>query len=155
MSIFGSINTAATGLTANRVRLDVIADNMANVNTTRTTEGGPFRRGRVIMRPAVDGPFWRSPFLPETLDNGIGRGVRVAEIQRDHSTENPLRWDPTHPDAIRTGPRAGYVELPNVDMVTEMVDMISATRAYEANASIIEGSKSMFQRALNIGAGGR
>jgi len=151
MSIFGAINTSATGLTANRVRLDVIADNMANVNTTRTTEGGPFRRGRVVMRPRAEGPFWRSPFLPNQLDNGIGRGVRVAEIQRDTSAENPLRWDPTHPDAIRTGPRAGYVELPNVDIVTEMVDMISASRAYEANASIIEGSKSMFQRALAIG----
>ena len=152
MSIFGSINTAATGLTANRLRLDVIADNMANVNTTRTTEGGPFRRGRVVMRPVTEGPFWRSPFLPETLDNGIGRGVRVTEIQRD-DTEGPLRWDPTHPDAIRTGTRAGYVEMANVDIVTEMVDMISATRAYEANASIIEGSKSMFQRALAIGQG--
>jgi len=155
MSIFGAINTAATGLTANRVRLDVIADNMANVNTTRTTEGGPFRRGRVIMQPRVEGPFWRSPFLPQNMDNGIGRGVRVVEIQRDFSTENPLRWDPTHPDAIRTGPRAGYVELSNVDIVTEMVDMISATRAYEANAAIADGAKSMFQRALNIGAGGR
>ena len=152
MSIFGSINTAATGLTANRVRLDVIADNMANVNTTRTTEGGPFRRGRVIMRPVTEGQFWRSPFLPDTLDSGVGRGVRVVEIQRDHSTENPLRWDPTHPDAIRTGPRAGYVELSNVDIVTEMVDMISASRAYEANAAIIEGSKAMFQRALDIGS---
>jgi len=152
MSIFGAINTAATGLTANRLRLDVIADNMANVNTTRTTEGGPFRRGRVIMRPVTEGPFWRSPFLPDTLDDGVGRGVRVVEIQRDN-TEGPLRWDPTHPDAIRTGQRAGYVEMANVDIVTEMVDMISATRAYEANASIIEGSKSMFQRALAIGQG--
>ena len=152
MSIFGSINTAATGLTANRVRLDVIADNMANVNTTRTTEGGPFHRGRVIMRPVSEGTFWRSPFLPENLDNGVGRGVRVVEIQKDRSTENPLRWDPTHPDAIKTGEKAGFVELANVDIVTEMVDMITATKAYEANASIIEGSKAMFQRALDIGS---
>jgi len=151
MGIFNAINTSATGLTANRLRLDVIADNMANVSTTRTTEGGPFRRGRVIMRTRAEAPFWRSPFLPDKLDNGIGRGVRVVEIQRDHSTPNPLRWDPTHPDAIQSGPREGYVELPNVDIVTEMVDMISATRAYEANASIIEGSKAMFQRALDIG----
>lgn len=150
MSIFGAINTAATGLTTNRVRLDVIADNMANVNTTRTTEGGPFRRGRVVVQSIADGPTWRMPFVPEPLDSGIGRGVRVVEIQRDN-TENPLRWDPTHPDAIVTGPRAGYVELSNVDIVTEMVDMISATRAYEANAAIIEGSKTMFQRALDIG----
>jgi flagellar basal-body rod protein FlgC len=124
---------------------------MANVNTTRTPEGGPFRRSRVIMRPRAESPFWRSPFLPQTLDNGIGRGVRVAEIQKDLSTENPLRWDPTHPDAIESGPRKGYVELPNVDIVTEMVDMISASRSYEANAQIIEGSKSIFRRALDIG----
>jgi flagellar basal-body rod protein FlgC len=85
------------------------------------------------------------------MDNGIGNGVRVAEIQKDFATENPLRWDPTHEDAIKSGPRQGYVELPNVDIVTEMVDMISASRSYEANASIIEGSKAMFQRALDIG----
>ena len=153
MGIFTSINIAATGLSSNRVRMDVIADNLANINTTRTAEGGPFRRSRVIMRPRVDSPYWRSPFLPKSLDNGIGRGVRVVEIQKDFSKENPLRWDPTHPDAIKSGPREGYVELSNVDMVTEMVDMISAGRSYEANAAVIEGSKAMFQRALNIGSG--
>jgi flagellar basal-body rod protein FlgC len=151
MGIFNSINIAATGLSADRMRLDVIADNMANVNTTRTTEGGPFRRSRVIMRPRVESPYWRSPFLPQSMDNGIGRGVRVVEIQKDNSP-NPLRYDPTHPDAIKSGPRKDYVELPNVDVVTEMVDMISASRSYEANAQIIEGSKSMFQRALTIGS---
>jgi flagellar basal-body rod protein FlgC len=151
MGIFSSINIATSGLSADRVRLDVIADNMANVNTTRTAEGGPYRRSRVIMRPRVESPYWRSPFLPQSLDNGIGKGVRVAEIQKDYASENPLRWDPTHPDAIKSGPREGYVELPNVDIVTEMVDMISASRSYEANAQIIEGSKSMFQRALSIG----
>jgi flagellar basal-body rod protein FlgC len=104
------------------------------------------------MRPRVDSPYWRSPFLPDSLDNGIGNGVRVVEIQKDLAAENPLRWDPTHPDAIKSGPRQGYVELPNVDVVTEMVDMISASRSYEANAAIIEGSKAMFQRALDIGS---
>lgn len=154
MGIFSSINIASTGLTANRVRLDVIADNMANVNTTRTTEGGPFKRSRVIMRPRVESPYWRSPFLPESMDNGIGRGVRVVEVQKDNTTEQHYRWDPTHPDAIKTGPREGYVELPNVDIVTEMVDMISASRSYEANAAVIEGSKAMFQRALAISGRG-
>jgi flagellar basal-body rod protein FlgC len=152
MGIFNSMNIAATGLTANRMRLDVIADNMANVNTTRTTEGGPFRRSRVIMRPVVEGPYWRSPFLPESVDNGIGKGVRVVEVQKDNSTEPRYVYDPTHPDALVSGPRQGYVEMPNVDIVTEMTDMISASRSYEANAAIIEGSKSMFQRALDIGA---
>jgi flagellar basal-body rod protein FlgC len=152
MGIFNSINIAATGLSANRARLDVIADNMSNVNTTRTNEGGPYRRSRVVLRPRAEGPFWHSPFLPKSLDNGIGSGVRVVEIQKDYQTKNPLRWDPTHPDAIKSGPQQGYVEMPNVDIVTEMVDMISASRSYEANASIIEGSKAMFQRALDIGA---
>ena len=152
MGIFNSMNIAASGLTANRVRLDVIADNMANVNTTRTTEGGAFKRSRVVMRPKVEGPYWRSPFLPNSMDNGIGRGVRVVEIQKDRSTEPRYVYDPTHPDRILTGPNKDYVEMPNVDIVTEMTDMISASRSYEANAAIIEGSKAMFQRALDIGA---
>jgi flagellar basal-body rod protein FlgC len=139
-------------MSAERTRADVIADNKANASTTRTAEGGPYRRSRVVMRPRVDSPYWRSPFLPEGMDNGIGQGVRVAEIQKDYSTENKLVYDPTHPDAIKTGPRTGYVEMPNVDIVTEMVDMIAASRAYEANASIIEGAKSMFTRALDIGS---
>ena len=152
MGIFNSMNIAASGLTANRVRLDVIADNMANVNTTRTTEGGPFRRSRVVMRPKVEGPYWRSPFLPNSMDNGIGRGVRVVEIQKDIPTEPRYVYDPTHPDRILSGDWKDYVVMPNVDIVTEMTDMISASRSYEANAAIIEGSKAMFQRALDIGS---
>ena len=151
MGLFTSINIASSGMTAERTRSDVIADNIANASTTRTAEGGPFRRSRVIMRPRVQSPYWRSPFLPEGMDNGVGLGVRVAEIQKDYQTENKLVYDPTHPDAIKTGPKAGYVEMPNVDIVTEMVDMISASRAYEANASVVEGTKSMFQRAMDIG----
>jgi flagellar basal-body rod protein FlgC len=85
------------------------------------------------------------------MDNGPGKGVRVAEIQKDSAAKNRLVYDPTHPDAILSGPNEGYVEYPNVDIVTEMVDIISASRAYEANAAIIDGSKSMFQRALDIG----
>ena len=149
MGIFSSINIASTGLSANRVRLDVIADNMANVNTTRTNEGGPYKRSRVIVRPRVDSPYWRSPFLPDSMDNGIGRGVRVVEIQKDGS-KGHLVYNPDHPDRFLTGPDKDYVEMPNVDVVTEMVDMISATRSYEAKAAVIEGSKSMFQRALAI-----
>ncbi|MDR3247380.1 MAG: flagellar basal body rod protein FlgC [Treponema sp.] len=152
MGIFSSISIASTGMSAERLRHDVIADNIANVSTTRTAEGGPFRRSRVIMRPVTEGPYWRSPFLPDSLDNGKGKGVRVLEVQKDYAAENKLVYDPTHPDAIKSGPREGYVEMPNVDIVTEMVDLIAASRAYEANASIIDGSKSMFQRALEIGA---
>ncbi len=150
MGIFSSINTAATGLSAERLRLDVIADNIANANTTRTTEGGPFRRSRVIFRPRVEQPYWRSPFLPTYLDNGVGKGVRVTRTERDASPPR-LVYDPTHPDAIQSGPRKGYVEFPNVNIVNEMVDMIAASRAYEANVAIMNGSKSMFLTALEIG----
>ena len=151
MGLFTAINIASSGMSAQRTRTDVISDNIANASTTRTAEGGPFRRSRTIMRPRVESPYWRSPFLPECLDNGVGQGVKIAEIQKDYKSENKLVYDPTHPDAIKSGPRAGYVEMPNVDIVTEMVDMIAAARAYEANASVIEGSKTMFQRALDIG----
>jgi flagellar basal-body rod protein FlgC len=151
MGIFTTINTAATGLTAQRTRLDVIANNIANVNTTRTTEGGPFRRSRVIFRPRVSQPYWRSPFLPTFLKEQIGRGVRVVEVEKDYDAEVRLVYDPTHPDAIQSGPRQGYVEYPNVNVVNEMVDMISASRAYEANVAIMNGSKSMFIKALEIG----
>ena len=151
MGLFSSINTAASGLTAQRTRLDVIADNIANVNTTRTTEGGPFRRSRVIFRPRVSQPYWKSPYLPGYLDNGVGRGVRIVEIEKDFDAKPRLVYDPTHPDAIKTGPREGYVEYPNVNVVNEMVDMISASRSYEANTAVINGSKSMFLKALEIG----
>ena len=151
MGLFTTINTAASGLTAERMRLDVISDNIANANTTRTAEGGPFRRSRVIFRPRTDQPYWRSPFLPESMQTKIGSGVRVSAIEKDMDTDLVLKWDPTHPDAIKTGPRAGYVELPNVNVVSEMVDMISASRAYEANVAIMDGSKSMFRKALEIG----
>lgn len=150
MGLYSSINIASSGLTAQRTRLDVISDNIANANTTRTPEGGPFRRSRTIFRPRVSQPYWRSPFLPEYLDNGIGRGVRITEVEKDFDAELRLVYDPTHPDAIKTGPRKGYVEFPNVNIVEEMVDMISATRSYEANVAVVNGSKSMFTRALDI-----
>ncbi len=151
MGLFSSINVAASGLSAQRTRLDVISNNIANADTTRTPEGGPFRRSRVVFRPRVQQPYWRSPFLPKTLDNGVGQGVRIAEIGKDKDSKPRLVYDPTHPDAIKTGPRKGYVEMPNVNVVDEMVDMISASRSYEANVAVVNGSKSMFQSALNIG----
>jgi flagellar basal-body rod protein FlgC len=85
------------------------------------------------------------------LDNGIGRGVRIVKIDKDYDSKPRLVYDPTHPDAIKSGPRKGYVEFPNVNVVNEMVDMISASRSYEANVAIINGSKSMFLKALEIG----
>ncbi len=151
MGLFTSIAIASTGLTAQRTRLDAIADNIANVNTTRTPVGGPFKRNRVIFRPRVGQPYWRSPFLPSFLQNPQGRGVRIAQIEKDHDADPRLVYDPTHPDAVKTGPRKGYVEYPNVNIVNEMVDMISASRSYEANVAVMNGSKSMFMKALEIG----
>ena len=124
MGMFSSINIAGSGLTAERLRLDVIADNIANVNTTRTTEGGPFRRSRVVFASRVEQPYWRSPFLPGYLQDAVGQGVRVKSVQKDYASETRLVYDPTHPDAIKTGPKTGYVEYPNVNIVNEMVDMI-------------------------------
>lgn len=150
MSLFGGIATSSSGLSAQQLRLDVISNNLANASTTRTADGGPFQRSRVIFRPIVSQPYWRSPFLPESLDNGIGKGVRVNKVEKDTSPPR-LVYDPTHPDAIKTGPKAGYVEMPNVNVVNEMVDMIDASRAYEANVTLINGSKAMFSKALEIG----
>lgn len=150
MGIFSAINTSASGLTAQRLRLDVISDNIANANTTRTTEGGPFRRRRVILKPRDDNPKFRTPFTPDALSPKIGSGVRVFNVEKDLEAKTRLVHDPTHPDAIKYGPKAGYVEYPNVNTVTEMVDMIDASRAYEANSTIIQSAKTMFNRALDI-----
>lgn len=151
MGLFSTIGTAATGLTAQRMRLDVIADNMANVNTTRTPEGGPFRRSQVVLRPKENSPQWYSPFTPASLDQGIGEGVVVTSIEKDLDSEPILKYDPSHPDAIKTGPNKGMVMMPNINPTDEMVDMIAASRSYEANLSVIDGAKSMFNRALEIG----
>ena len=151
MGLFTSINIAATGMSAERLRSDVISDNIANANTTRTQEGGVFQRSRVIFAPAAnEHPTFRNPFVPSSLDNGPGKGVKVMEISKDTS-EGRLVYDPDHPDAIKSGPNKGYVEYPNVNIVNEMVDLISASRAYEANSTVVEGAKNMFSAALEIG----
>ena len=104
MGMFTSINIAATGMSAERLRSDVISDNIANASTTRTQDGGPFKKSTVVMRPvADDNPQWRTPFTPASLDNGPGRGVKVLEITKDTS-EGRLVYDPTHPDAFQSGP---------------------------------------------------
>jgi flagellar basal-body rod protein FlgC len=150
MGLFTSINVAATGMTVERLRSDVIADNIANASTTRTPEGGPFKRSRVILRPIKATPYFRLPFQPASFDEGAGRGVRVSTVEKDDAPPR-LVYDPTHPDALKSGPNAGYVEMPNVNIVTEMVDLIAASRAYEANSAIANGSKAMFMKALEIG----
>jgi flagellar basal-body rod protein FlgC len=150
MGLFTSINIAASGMSAERLRTDVISDNIANASTTRTQDGGAFRRSRVVLSQKDNGVDWRTPFTPEELSRGPGSGVKVVSVEKDNS-DLRLVYDPTHPDAIKSGPKAGYVEYPNVNIVTEMVDLIAASRSYEANASVIQGSKEMFMQALNIG----
>jgi flagellar basal-body rod protein FlgC len=141
--MFSAIDAAASGLTAERLRLDVISNNIANANTTRTTAGGAYRRQRVVFQPRTE----QSSFL-KTLNSqlAIGEGVRVVGIEQD---ESPLRqvYDPQHPDANREG----YVEMPNIQIVSEMVDMITATRAYEANVAVVNAAKGMATKALEIG----
>jgi len=150
--MFESINIASTGLTAQRLKMDVISNNIANASTTRTNEGdGPYRKRRVVMQPVNTRTRWKSPVYPFGLRAGDGEGVRVSKIERDETTPVRLVFDPSHPDAIKVGPKKGYVEYPNVDIVSEMVDMIAASRSYEANSQVIQGAKSMFQAAMQIG----
>ena len=115
MGMFTSINIAATGMSAERLRTDVISNNIANASTTRTPEGGAFKKSEVIFEPvASDNPTWRLPFVNEDMDNGPGKGVRVKTISKDTS-QGRLVYDPQHPDAIQSGPNKGYVEYPNVN----------------------------------------
>ncbi len=154
MGMFDSFNIAATGLTAQRLRMDVISGNIANATTTRTPDGqGPYQRKRAIFAPVNIRTNYRSPYVPGRIDHGIGRGVRVVKIEEDKA---PFRlvYDPSHPDAIETGPQKGYVRMPNVNVVTEMTDLISASRSYEANVMMVNNAKSMFNKALEIGRTG-
>lgn len=146
MSFFRSFNISASGLTAQRLRMDVIAQNIANVNTTRTEDGTPYRRKTVVFQERGDVPF--SQYLSKASKEQYtsGGGVKVSAIVDDPSPFKQV-YDPSHPDADENG----IVEMPNVDIVTEMVNMISATRAYEANVTALNASKSMASKALEIG----
>ncbi len=145
MSFLNAIDISASGLTAQRLRLDVISQNIANVNTTRTQSGGPYRRKAVIFEERqVQRPF--SQILSEQIDQKTRGGVRVSRIEEDTSPSS-LVYDPNHPDANEEG----YVAMPNVNIVNEMVNMISASRSYEANVTAMNSMKSMASKALEIG----
>lgn len=146
MGYFDSLDIGASALTAQRLRMDTISQNIANINTTRTEDGTPYRRKTVIFEERSDStPF--SEYLTESSKNLVaGKGVRVARIVEDTSPFKKV-YDPGHPDANEEG----YVEMPNVDIITEMVNMISATRAYEANVTSINTAKSLALKALEIG----
>lgn len=143
MSIFGAIDVAASGMTAERLRLDVISNNIANVNTTRTVEGGPYRRQFVVFESRQGDASSFANIMAGQLQLN---GVRVSTIKKDDS---PMRmvYEPGHPDADANG----YVQMPNINIVTEMVDMMTASRAYEANVTSVNVAKSMMLKALEIG----
>lgn len=150
MGIFDSISSTGSALTAQRLRMDVISSNMANVDSTRgkLVNGvwEPYRRKTVVLQPQ-EGQF--SSFL-QTAMNGtssVGNGVKVTKIVEDDKTPFKLVYDPEHPDANADG----YVQLPNVDPLREMTDLISATRSYEANVTVLNASKGMLMKALEIG----
>lgn len=150
MGFLDAINTSASALTAERLRMDVISNNIANASTTRTESGLPYRRQVVVFaanEPQSD--FYRVWQRQLNGDASLaGKGVKVVEIAQDNS---PFRrvYDLNHPDAGEDG----YVQMPNVNIVTEMVDMIAATRAYEANVTCLNASKSIVTKALEIGRG--
>lgn len=148
MGMFLGIDASASGLTAERLRMDVISNNIANANTTRTEGGGAYRRRFVVFEPREREPKSFEHILKRAvgLSNQTGEGVRAVSIMEDTSP-GPLVYDPGHPDANADG----YVEKPNINIVSEMVDMITAQRAYEANSTAITAAKTMATKTLEIG----
>lgn len=153
MGFFRSMDISASALSAQRFRMDMIANNIANAQTTRTADGKPYVRQYTIFAERNEGNSF-SNYLARayatdagtTPSTYTGNGVRVVEVREDESPFK-LDYDPTHPDAGEDG----YVRLPNVEMVTEMVDMMSAYRSYEANINTMQMTKAMAMKALEIG----
>jgi flagellar basal-body rod protein FlgC len=145
-----SLNISASGLTAQRTVMDVISNNIANADTTRTASGGPYRREMVELAPAQDGSTFQG-FLNQAVGGGTGDmasqggGVEVSGIAQDPSAFQ-TKYDPSNPDAVN-----GYVQMPNVDISTEMVDMIAAQQAYQANVTAFDAAKQMDISALALG----
>ncbi len=148
MGMFDALNVSATGLTAERLRMDVTAENLANAQTTRGADGQPYRRKEVVLAEVESGGFGSQ--LAKAIGAGSASGsqpggVEVAGISQDQ-TPGKLVYDPGHPDADAQG----YVRMPNVDTVAEMVDLISASRAYEANVTAMNAAKQMFSKTLDL-----
>jgi flagellar basal-body rod protein FlgC len=145
MGLFDAIDAAGSGLAAERLRMDVTSENLANAQTTRGVDGQPYRRKEVVLQEADSSARGAFAGVLGAAMNGGGNGVQVAGIVQD---QTPLRrvYDPGHPDADTNG----YVTLPNVNSVTEMVDLISSSRAYEADVTALQTAKTMFTRTLDI-----
>ena len=147
MSMFGGLEISASALTAQRLRMNVTAENLANAETTKTADGTPYRRKEVYLE-AVSGNGGFGAQLSKAMGGGSGvapGGVQVAGITQDQ-TAGKLVYDPSNPDANAQG----YVQMPNVDTVTEMVDLIDAQRSYEANVTAMNASKQMFSKTLEL-----
>ena len=145
-SIFSSFNINSSGLTAQRYRMDIISQNIANANTTRTADGTPYRRKVVtIAEKNTHTPFSR--VLNTARDRYSGDGVKVDRVYEDEETDMTMVYDPSHPDADENG----YVTYPNVNIITEMTNMIDASRAYEANSTAFNASKAIAMKGLEIG----
>lgn len=148
MSIFNSFNINASGMTAERFRMDTISQNVANANTTRTEDGTPYRRKVVTFEERGERVGTFSSFLSTASGRFKGQGVRVGKVVEDTWTQMNMFYDPSHPDADENG----YVTYPNVNIITEMTNMIDASRAYEANATAFNATKAIVQRGLEIGS---
>ena len=146
MSIFTSFNVNASGMTAQRYRMDIISENVANMNTTRTEDGTPYRRKVVTFEEKEPKQGTFSSIFGTASDRYKNQGVKVSSVKEDTWTQMNMVYDPSHPDADENG----YVTYPNVNVVTEMTNLIDASRSYEANATAFNASKSMAARGLEI-----
>jgi flagellar basal-body rod protein FlgC len=150
MGMFDSLNVSATGLTAERLRMDVTAENLANAQTTRGADGQPYKRKEVVLSEVSGGTFGTQLAAAMGAKGASGSGVtpggvEVSAITED-ATPGKLVYDPGHPDANADG----YVQMPNVDTVSEMVDLITSQRSYEANVTAMQSAKQMFTKTLDI-----
>lgn len=145
MAFLSSMNISASALTAQRMRMEIAAENISNMDTTRTEQGGPYRRKMVVLEAKDAGDF-RS-VMKKVARGGVAKGgVRVAEIVEDE-TELKMVYDPAHPDADENG----YVQMPNVELLKETVDSMAASRAYDANVTAFNTLKTMAAKGLEIG----
>lgn len=145
MGMFSAFDINATGMTAERYRMDIIAQNVANANTTRTQDGTPYRRKVVVFEEKNSQTPFRT-VLRKERDRYSGSGVKVTGVYEDKWTEGNMVYDPSHPDADENG----YVMYPNVSIITEMTNLIDASRAYQANATAFNASKSIATTGLDL-----
>ena len=141
--LFGSMGVSASGMTAERMRMDVVAENLANADTTRGANGKPYQRQEVILEQAPGGPSFSD--LLGNAQQSVGGGVEVVGVVSDQTPGQQV-YDPGNPAANAQG----YVTMPNVNPVTEMVDLITATRSYEANVQVMDAAKQMYSKTLEI-----